>query len=199
MLFRSDSVTPATWVLTKAKKSAAVRSRSKRARPSSEIEEHSSSAHDSPATSPIRDPEPKAKFSLTKAFHKMNRFFMDRQHKGYKEYKAGKVARRNQRAIMTALKLTPEGPPSSEELDEDKWMSKNTLWLGDDMTSLGQFRPSYLDEASTSQVSPTHMHVDQGIEVDQGVDDDPSDDDDQDGHDDEDGSQDGQDDEDFME
>ena len=122
---------------------------------------------------------------------------MDKQHQDFKAYKAGKASRRNQRQIMTALNLTPDGP-SSEELDEDKWKSKNTFWLGDDMTSLGQFRPSYLDEASTSQVPPVSlpeaMHVD------------PSGGDDQDGHDDEDDSdnddegdsQDGQDDEDYM-
>ena len=64
-----DSVTPATQVLTTAKKGAAVRSRSKRARPSSFQEEHSSSAYDSPpAASPVRAPESKAKFSITMVF-----------------------------------------------------------------------------------------------------------------------------------
>ena len=56
---------------------------------------------------------------------------------------------------MAHFNVTMEGDPSSDELDEEKWQSKNTLWLGDDLSSLGQFRPSYLDEASTS-----HMHVD---------------------------------------
>ena len=91
--------------------------------------------------SPVRAPGSKAKFSITKAFQKMNCFFMDKQHQDYKEYHTGKTTRRNQRDIMIALHLQPEGDPSSKELDEDKWMSKNTLWLGDDLSSLGQFRP----------------------------------------------------------
>ena len=177
-----DSMTPATRVLTRAKKSAAVRSSSKRARPSSDIEEHSSSAHDSPNASTLRAPEPKAKFSITKAFQKMNCFFMDKQHQDYKAYKSGKASRRNKRSMMTALELSPD-PATSDELDEAHWQSKNTLWLGDDMTSLGQFRPSYLEEASTSHVPPvppTDMHVDQGADDDLA-----EDDDEQDGNDDE--------------
>ena len=188
-----------------AKKDGATLTCSKRARPSPDMEEHSSSANDSPVASPIRAPETKAKFSITKAFQKMNCFFMDKQHQDYKAYKAGKASRRNQRAIMTALKLTQDGP-SSDELDEEKWKSKNTFWLGDDLSSLGQFRPSYLAEASTSQVPPTdELHVVHHEGDSQDTDADPDAQDDEDDAQDTDADPDGQDeedeedDEDYME
>ena len=61
----------------------------------------------------------------------MNCFFMDKQEPDFQDYKKGKAYHKHQREIMAALKL-PMGPASFEELDEDKWMSKNTFWLGDD-------------------------------------------------------------------
>ena len=77
---------------------------------------------------------------------------------------------------MEALHL-PVGPASSGELDEIKWKSENSYWIGDDATSLGQFWAGNRTKASSSHAP--------NVEVDNdGVDDDENDDDEDDSNDD---------------
>ena len=59
---------------------------------------------------------------IIKALKKMNCFFAQKRKSDYKAYAKQKSYNRNQRAIMTQLKL-PVGPESSEEVSEDTYMA----------------------------------------------------------------------------
>jgi hypothetical protein len=100
---------------------------------------------------PETQAEPAKKHGILDVFKRMNCFFAEKQDKDYKIYHKQKSYNRNQREIMKQLNFPEPSCPSSDEVSENTYKSKNTFWFGDDASSLAPHWPGTQGESSSGQ------------------------------------------------